>query len=265
MKKNFYFSIICLVILVFLSVFAPILTSFSPTDIDLYNISVPPNKIHILGTDELGRDIFSRLLYSGRVSLLIGSLSAIIQVTLGFFIGGLSGYFGGKIDTIFMRFTDAMMCFPFFLLAISLTCLVGPGLLNIILIIGFTMWTSCARILRSEVLKIKQMDFITLAHFWGLSDFRIITKHIFPNLINSVVVIMVIAIAESILAESALSFLGLGVDPNTPTWGMMLNNAQNMQILQYEPWQWIPAGIFIFLTVLNINLLGESIQSYFEN
>lgn len=249
-----------IVMLIIMSVGAPIFTDYSISETDLYRIRSAPTREHILGTDELGRDVFTRLLYGGRVSLMVGVASMTLQLVIGVVMGAAAGYFGGFADKIIMRMIDIIMCFPFFVIAISVAAIAGPNVRNLILIIGLLMWPNIARIVRAEILSLKENDYIMAARAIGLSPGEIILHHVFPNIISPVLVAATLAIANGILTEASLSFLGMGVKLPKPSWGNMLIAAQNIGTLQREWWLWVPAGILVILTVLSINFLGDGLR-----
>ncbi|WP_459129559.1 oligopeptide ABC transporter permease [Guggenheimella bovis] len=259
-NKLALFGMGILLLFVLASIFAPLIAPYKIDDIDLFNIESAPGENHILGTDDLGRDVFSRLIYGGQVSITIGILASLSQVLIGVLIGALAGYYGGWLDNVIMRIVDTIMCFPFFIVAIVMAAFVGPSLKNIILIIAIIYWTNVTRIVRAEVLSLKKREFIEAAKAFGLNDFEIIFRHIIPNVLAPVTVYATLAIANGILTEAALSFLGLGVKPNVPSWGNMLAAAQNLRILQYEWWMWVPPGIMVLLTVLSINFVGDGLR-----
>lgn len=261
-KKNKFaiMGTIILFILLLLSLLAPFLTDMDISKVDLSNISSPPKGTHILGTDEVGRDIFARLIYGGRVSLLVGVVATFIQVTIGVTLGAIAGYFGGKIDFIIMRLVDIFMCFPFLVIAITLAAILGPSIWNVIIIIGVLSWTGIARIVRAEILTIREMEYIQASKALGLNWAEIIIKHVIPNVIPSILVASTLSIAGGILTESALSFLGLGVKLPQPSWGNMLSSAQNMSTLKNQWWQWLPPGLCVLLTVLSINFIGDALR-----
>lgn len=246
--------------LVLLSVCAPLLTDYTISETDLFNIKMAPSSEHILGTDELGRDVFTRLLYGGRVSIIVGIASMTVQLVIGVIMGAIAGYFGGIADKIIMRIIDVIMCFPFFVIAVSVAAILGPGVRNLIIIIGFLMWPNIARIVRAEILSLKENDYIMAAKAMGLSSFEIIKNHILPNVMSPILVAATLAIANGILTEASLSFLGIGVKLPEPSWGNMLIAAQNIGTLQREWWLWIPAGSLIILMVLSINFVGDGLR-----
>lgn len=246
--------------LVLLSICAPLLTDYTISQTDLFNIKMAPSSKHILGTDDLGRDVFTRLLYGGRVSIIVGIASMTVQLVIGVIMGAIAGYFGGIAEKIIMRIIDVIMCFPFFVIAVSVAAVVGPGVKNLIIIIGFLMWPNIARIVRAEILALKENDYIMAAKAMGLSSFEIIKSHILPNIMSPILVAATLAIANGILTEASLSFLGIGVKLPQPSWGNMLIAAQNIGTLQREWWLWIPAGSLIILMVLSINFVGDGLR-----
>ncbi|MEW8954995.1 oligopeptide ABC transporter permease [Clostridium sp.] len=259
-NKLAFIGLVILSVLLLLSIVAPLITNIDMNKVDLSNISSSPSKDHILGTDEMGRDIFARLIYGGRVSLLVGIVGTLMQMLIGVTLGALAGYFGGVIDFIIMRIVDIFMCFPFFVIAITMAAILGPSLLNVIIIIGVLSWTSIARIVRAEILTLKNMEYIEASKAMGLTPLEIILSHILPNIMPSILVAATLSIANGILTESALSFLGMGVKLPQPSWGNMLSAAQNMSTLQNEWWQWLPPGLCVLLTVLSINFLGDGLR-----
>ena len=242
------------------AVLAPILAPYEINEVDLFNIESAPSREHLLGTDDLGRDVFSRLLYGGRISMSVGLLASLSQIILGTLAGAIAGYYGGLVDSVIMRVVDVIMCFPFFIVAIALASFVGPSMRNIIFIIALIYWTNVARIVRGEVLSLKKREFIEAARAFGLRNQEIIRIHIVPNVMASVTVYATLAIANGILTEASLSFLGLGVKPGIPSWGNMLSSAQSMRVLQSQWWLWIPPGLMVLLTVLSINFLGDGLR-----
>lgn len=262
MKKNKLILIgtSILTTLIIVSFIGPLFIKQDISSVDLYNISSPPSGEHLLGTDDLGRDVLARLLYGGRVSLLVGVFATMLQVMIGTILGVIAGYLGGAIDAIIMRIVDIVMCFPFFIVAIALAAIVGPSVVNLIIIIAILSWTDIARIVRAEVLSIKERDFIMASKAIGFNNLDIILKHIIPNVLSSILVATTLSMATAILMEASLSFLGMGVKPPMPSWGNMLTSAQNMRTLSSEWWLWIPPGFMIIISVLAINFLGEGLR-----
>lgn len=253
-------GMVIIIVIVIMSVFAPVFTQQNPNQTDLMNIRGGPDAAHILGTDDLGRDIFSRLLYGGRISIAVGLTSMLLQVLIGVTIGTIAGYFGGLVDKVIMRFVDIIMCFPFFVIAIALAAVIGGSMTNLVLIIGMLMWPGIARIVRGEVLVIKENEYIMGAKALGLNSCEIIIHHVIPNVLSSILVASTLAVANGILMEATLSFLGLGVNPPAPSWGNMLVAAQNMSVLKHQWWMWIPAGTVVVLMVLAVNFLGDGLR-----
>ena len=249
-----------LIIFVLAAIFVPFLSSYGRDSIDLMNIESQPSLKHLFGTDELGRDVFTRLLYGGRISLGIAVSATALQLLIGVTLGCISGFYGGWIDNVIMRIVDTIMCFPFFVIAITVAALAGPSVWNVILIIGLLQWTGVARIVRAEILSLKQSEFIEAARAMGLNGFEIIINHLLPNTLSPVIVNATLAVAQGILMEAGLSFLGLGVKQPQPSWGNILSAAQSMRVLQYEWWLWIPAGVLVFLSVLSINFVGDGLR-----
>ncbi|MBB6631865.1 oligopeptide ABC transporter permease [Clostridium algidicarnis] len=255
---------VLILILVVFSIIAPLIISKDINKVDLMNISMSPSKDHILGTDEMGRDVFARLVYGGRVSLTVGMLGMLIQIFIGTTLGIIAGFYGGVVDSIIMRIVDVFMCFPFFVIAIAMAAILGPNIWNVIIIIGVLSWTGIARIVRAEILKLKKSEYIEAAHALGIKNIRILLKHLLPNIIPSVIVASTLSIASGILTEASLSFLGMGVKPPQPSWGNMLAAAQNMRTLQSEWWLWIPPGLCVFLTVMSINFMGDGMRDFLD-
>lgn len=245
---------------VLLSVFAPLFTPYDPNQTDLPSMRAAPSAQHILGTDDLGRDVFARLLYGGRISIAVGLASMLLQIAIGVTVGAAAGYFGGFADKVIMRFVDLIMCFPFFVIAIALASVLGGSIVNLILIIGMLMWPGIARIVRAEVLVIKESEYIMASRALGLNSWEILVRDVLPNILSSILVASTLSIASGILMEATLSFLGLGVRPPDPSWGNMLVAAQNMAVLKNQWWMWIPAGSAVVLMVLSINFLGDGLR-----
>lgn len=240
------------------SLLAPLITPWDPAAINAYQVLLPPSASHWMGTDELGRDVFSRVIFGTRISLYVGFVAVGIAVIIGTVAGLLAGFYGGWIDGILMRFVDIMLCFPTFFLILAVIALLEPSIWNIMLIIGVTGWMGVARLVRAEVLSIKERDYIMAARTIGASDARIIFRHILPNAAAPVLVAATLGIAGAILTESALSFLGIGVQPPTPSWGNILTSGKDY--LEFAWWLSLFPGLAILVTVLAYNLLGEGIR-----
>ncbi len=237
---------------------APFLAPADPDAIDLARILEPPSGEHLLGTDPLGRDVLSRMIWGTRVSLLVGFVSVGIALTIGISIGALSGYYRGWIDDLLMRFTDMMLAIPTYFLILTIIAIRGPSLVMIMAVIGATSWMGLARLVRGEFLSLKEGDYVSAARAMGASDLRIILRHILPNALSPVYVSAILRVAGAILLESGLSFLGLGVQPPTPSWGNMLTAGKDN--IEIAWWLSLFPGLAILLTVLGFNLLGEGLQ-----
>ncbi|MEF2967861.1 oligopeptide ABC transporter permease [Paenibacillus sp. M1] len=252
-------GLIVLGILTLCAIFAPFITAYKPTAIT-ESFGAPPSLQHWLGTDQVGRDQFSRLIYAARVSLAVGLGSILISVIIGTVLGLVSGYFGGWVDSVIMRLTDIFMSFPYIMLILVVASIVGPGLTNIILILGVLGWPGVARLVRGNVLSVKESDFVKAGRVLGFGRTRIIFSHILPNVVAPILVYATSGVAGAILDEAALSFLGLGVQPPTPSWGNMLASAQSLTVLTSQPWLWVPPGLMIILIVLSINFVGDALR-----
>jgi peptide/nickel transport system permease protein len=238
----------------FPSVFAPA----DPSRIDTTRILAPPSSAHPLGTDELGRDVLSRMVHGTRISLQVGFVAVGISTAIGLLVGLSGGYFGGRTDAILMRFVDVMLCFPTFFLILSVIAFLGPSIYNIMFVIGLTSWMGVARLVRAETLSLKERDFVAAARAQGAGDARIIVRHILPNALAPVLVSATLGVAGAILVESGLSFLGIGVQPPTPSWGNILTAGKDN--IESAWWLSLYPGLAILVTVLGYNLLGEGIQ-----
>ena len=246
---------------VIVAIFAPLIAPYDPGRIDIENILTPPSKCHILGTDSLGRDLFSRMVYGTRISLLVGLIAVGISAFIGIILGSIAGYYGKWVDTAIMRFVDIMLCFPTFFLILAVISLLSPSIINIMIIIGLTSWMGVSRLIRAEILSLKERDFIYAEKAIGASDYRIITAHLIPNAIAPVLVSITLGVAGAILVESSLSFLGIGVQPPTPSWGNILSEGKSVMGAAW--WMILYPGMAIFITVLGYNLLGEGMREKF--
>lgn len=259
-NKLAIFGSVVLIILILLAIIAPIISPYGRDTVDLLNIESAPTAQHILGTDELGRDVFVRLIYGGQVSLSVGVVAIIIQLVIGIALGAIAGYFGGIADKVIMRLVDMVLCFPFLVIAITMASILGPSIWNVMIIIGILGWPKITRIVRAEILSLKEREFIEAAKALGLDSKDIILKHLIHNIYAPIIVYGTLGIAQGILYESFLSFLGMGVTQPQPSWGNMLTAAQNMRVLQSEWWLWIPPGLCVFLTIVSINFLGDGLR-----
>jgi peptide/nickel transport system permease protein len=245
-------------LLFFLSFFAGFITPYEPDTLDLYNVLMPPSAEHWLGTDDLGRDVLTRMIYGARISLKVGFVSVGIAVVIGTVIGLVAGYYGGWIDNVLMRFVDIMLCFPTFFLILAVIALVGQSIWYIMAIIGLTGWMGVTRLVRAELLSLRERDFVLAARTLGASDFRIIFRHILPNAMSPVLISATLGVAGAILTESALSFLGIGVPPPTPSWGNILTSGKDY--IEFAWWLTLFPGLAIMVTVLSYYLVGEGIR-----
>jgi peptide/nickel transport system permease protein len=247
--------VLCLVLL---AVLAPALAPWDPYRPDVKKILEPPSPKHLLGTDQLGRDVFSRMLYGSRVSLAVGFVSVGIATAIGIMLGSLAGYNGGWLDGFVMRMVDLMLVFPRFFLLLAVLAFLKPSIWTIMMVIGFTGWMGVTRLVRAEFLSLKEREFVIWSQSIGASGFRIVWRHILPNAMAPVLVAMTLGIPAAILTESGLSFLGLGVQPPFATWGNILNEGKDT--IEIAWWLSLYPGLAILVTVLSYNLLGEGIR-----
>jgi peptide/nickel transport system permease protein len=253
-----------LVIMTAIAVLAPVLAPYPPNEVNLISISQPPSSEHWFGTDQVGRDTLSRAMYGARISLSVGVVAVTIYLAIGFLLGAMAGYSGGYVDAAIMRFTDIMMCFPTFVLILILVGMVGPNITNIMLVLGLFGWPPICRLVRGQVLQLREMEYVQAARALGGSRPYVMFKHILPNVIGPLTVAGSLGIASAILAEAGLSFLGLGVTQPTPSWGSMLNEARNPGTLSTQPWLWMVPGILISLAVLGANFIGDGLRDAFD-
>lgn len=255
---------VILSILAIAAILAPLLAPYDPNAINLVSMSQAPSWQHLLGTDTVGRDTLSRALYGARISLSVGVLAVAMYLAIGFVLGALSGYLGGFVDSLIMRFTEIMMCFPTFVLILILVGMVGPNVANIILVIGLFGWPGVARLVRGQVLQLRELEYVTAARAIGGTSRYVLFRHILPNVIGPLTVAGSLGIAGAILSEAGLSFLGLGVVKPMPSWGSMLSEARNPATLATQPWLWLAPGILISLAVLSANFIGDGLRDAFD-
>lgn len=257
-------GLVIIAVWILVAILAPLLTSYDPTKVDVVSSFLPPVfskggvPAHPLGTDEVGRDILSRLIYGSRISLIVAIMSGVLSLLIGTTIGLIAGYFGGKIDTVCMRVVDVMLAFPFMFMALCFMVALGSGLGNIILVLGITGWVPYARTIRADVLSIRKRDYILAAEIAGCGNLRVIRTHILPNVIDSAIVITTMQMANTILSEAALTFLGMGLPASIPSWGQMI--ASGRSYLYTAWWLTMIPGIAIFLVSLSINFVGDWIR-----
>jgi peptide/nickel transport system permease protein len=254
-------GLIILAIFLLVAIFASLLAPYDPNEMSLDMMSAPSFQ-HLLGTDDLGRDLFSRIIWGTQVSLFVGFITVAISMIVGVFLGVWAGYYGGWIDMIIMRYIDLQWAFPNFIIAVYLVAVFGTGLLNIIIAISLAFLDDFARVARSMVLTIKEQPYIDAARVQGTSDFRIMFKHILPNSVGPIIVQASVSISYAILGEASLSFLGLGVNANTPTWGLIL--ADGRSFISQAWWLGVFPGLAIMLIVLSINFIGDAVRDAFD-
>ena len=257
------FCLALLAVMVLMALLAPVISPYSPQK-PTGQFNQPPSSQHILGTDKIGRDMFSRILYATRISLLVGFLATAISTAIGVLLGLVSGYFGGAVDKAIMGFTDMVMSFPYILLVLVAAAIFQPGMWSIILILGFVDWPGVARLVRGNVLSLRETNFIKGDVTAGMPRRYILFSEILPNTIAPVLVYATSVFALSILDEAALSFLGMGVQPPTPSLGNLLNGAESLSILTGKPWLWVPAGAVIVLLAVCINFVGDALRDAFD-
>jgi peptide/nickel transport system permease protein len=239
---------------------APVVAANDPYKVDISAYRSGPAANHPLGTDSSGRDVFSRLLYAGRVSLSVGLVAVAIYTLIGVILGAFSGFYGGWLDSCIMRLADIVLSFPALILIITVVSVLGPSIYNIMIVIGLLGWPPIARIVRALFLSLREREFVLASRIVGVSNGRIIFRHMLPNALAPVIVAATFGMANAILLEAGLSFLGLGVQPPTPSWGNMLKDAQSLTVLESMPWLWIPPGTMIALAVLSINFIGDGLR-----
>jgi peptide/nickel transport system permease protein len=258
MRLSLIIGIIIIAILSLVAIFAPVISPYDPAAIDGDSLLVAPSFKHLMGTDSLGRDLFSRIVFGARISLTIGLIAVGIATIIGIILGSIAGFYGRWVDSLIMRFVDLMLCFPTFFLILAVIAILEPSIFNIMVIIGLTSWMGTARLIRAEILSLKEREFIQAARAIGASNLRIILRHLIPNAIAPVMISAILGIAGAILVESALSFLGLGVQPPTPSWGNILIEAKSTLGIAW--WLTLYPGLFILITILSFNLIGEGLR-----
>ncbi|MCB1741228.1 MAG: ABC transporter permease [Gammaproteobacteria bacterium] len=262
------FGLILMLTLIFVAVFAPYVATHDPLEQDILSRLTPPSFLeggdpsYLLGTDQLGRDLFSRIIYGARISLMVGLCAVAVSMVIGVLMGLAAGYFGGKVDAIVDFLVNAMLAFPFILLAMTLVIVLGASMENIILALGISNWPIFARVTRIETKKLREQEFVLAAVAQGLSHSRIVLKHILSNLAAPILVIATVEIARAIIRETFLSFLGLGIQPPTPSWGLMLAEGRDYMLTLW--WLSTLPGLAIFLAALGINLVGDALRDLFD-
>ncbi|MGN7408064.1 oligopeptide ABC transporter permease [Sporosarcina sp. SAFN-010] len=258
-------GVICLILIILATVFAPLLTKFDPERGDLLMVDSAPGNGHLLGTDSSGRDNWARLLYGGRISLIVGFSAMLFTLVIGVVTGAVSGYYGGKVDSVIMRAADLVLALPFLVLALTIIALLDNVTIGVfVTIIAITTWPTLTRLIRGAFLSLREEEFITGAKALGASDLRIIWKHFLPNAVGPIIVNATLMMATMIIIESGMSFIGMGIPQPTPTWGNMLSEAQNLRVLRDQPEVWLPPGLGILMTVLSINFIGDGLRDAFD-
>jgi len=251
-------SVLVLLLLVIVVLVGPILSPYNPEHTNLDLRYEPPSPAHVMGTDSLGRDLLTRIMFGGRVSLTIGLLAMTVAITLGIVMGGLAGFYGGVADAVLMRFVDVMLSFPRLFLLILFSVFFGGHFLTVVLLLGALSWMSVARLIRASFLSLKERPYVEAARALGVSGGLIMLRHLLPNALAPIIVAATLGIATAIIAESTLSFLGLGIQPPTPSWGNMLKDAQTDMLI--APWTAVFPGLAIFVTVVAINFVGDGLR-----
>jgi peptide/nickel transport system permease protein len=247
------------------TILAPLITSYDPYNIDLDDKELAPSLSHPFGTDSLGRDIFSRVVFGARISLKVGVLAMSISVLIGTVLGAMAGFYGGGVDTALMRLTDIFLAMPAALLALAVMAVFeNPSVNKIFLVLGFIGWTTVARLVRSRVLEIRNEEYVLAAHALGFSRRRVLWRHVMPNSLAPLIVAATIGIAGNILTEAWLSFLGLGAEPHIPSWGRMITEGQPYLATASRPWIYVFPGLALFVTVMGFNLLGDGLRDILD-
>jgi peptide/nickel transport system permease protein len=249
-----------MVLIVIAALFAPWIAPHDPNHVDLMEAREGPSKAHPLGSDVVGRDVLSRLVYGSRVSLSVGLVAVSIYVIIGTFLGAMAGFFGGWVDMIISRLIDAVLSFPVLMLILVIVGTLGPSIFNIMIVLGLLGWPEVARIVRGQTLSVREELYVLSSEAAGAGSRRIIIKDIIPNILSPIIVNATFGVARAILIEAGLSFLGMGVQPPTASWGNMLNDAQSLSILESMPWMWVPPGMIIFIATISINFMGDGLR-----
>jgi len=254
------FGLATIILLGVVAIAAPVLAPYPYYEQDLTRWRESPTEAHWLGTDSFGRDVLSRLIYGARVSLSVGLIAVSIYETIAIILGSLAGYYGGTVDWLIMRLVDVVMTFPWLIIIIFMVTILGPSIYNTMLAIAILGWTGPTRLVRGQILSLREMDYVMAARSIGVQDWRIITRHVLPGVVGPLVVHATFGVAGAILTEAALSFLNLGVLPPAASWGNMMTKAQELVILEQMPWLWIPPGICIMMAVLSVNFIGDGLR-----
>ena len=249
-------------LIVIVAIVAPLIAPYNLKMSDLKYALIPPGAQFLLGTDQYGRDILSRLIYGSRLSLMVGLIAQTINTLIGVTLGLFSGYYGGKIDDSVMGLTNIVLSMPILILSLAIMAILGPGIINLLIALGAVGWTYTCRVTRAETLSIREKDYIEAARVLGCSTFRILRKHVLPNILGPILVIATLGVADIILMAATLSFLGVGAQPGTPEWGAMLSRGRDY--LYYAPWISIFPGVALFITILGLNTLGDGLRDFLD-
>ena len=255
---------IVVVVMSLMSICAPLLTNIDPTVTDMANINRSPGGLHLLGTDSIGRDLFSRLLYGGRISISIGIISALTTSLIGTVLGLIAGYFRGIIDSILVRISEVVQTVPMIILVMVIVTIIGPGVRNMVVVFSLTGWMTVFRIVRNEVLRLREETYVEVNRAFGISDAKIMFSQILPNTLSPIIVATTINVAFFILSETELSFLGLGVPTNISTWGTIINGAKSLSVIENQWWLWIIPGAVISLFIMSINFFGDPLRDVLD-
>jgi peptide/nickel transport system permease protein len=254
-------GLIIVAIIIVLAIFAPLFSPWNPNFVDLdHGARMPPDSVHILGTDVSARDVWSRVLYGGRTTIIVGFAAVSLYLILGTLVGLVAGFYGGVADQVLMRLTDTILAIPALLMIIVFVSVVGPSIYSVIVVIGLLNWGPTARLVRGQLLVLRESEFIAAEKVIGVRGRVILFRHILPNILGPLTVVATFGVASAVLLEASLSFLGLGVSPPVSSWGNMVSPAINPVILNDVPWQWMPAAVMITLTVLGVNFIGDGLR-----
>lgn len=253
-------SLCVLLLVIVLALMAPWIERYSPTQSHLQAFEAPPSAEHFLGTDNAGRDVWSRLLWGARTSLTVAAAAVAISIVIGTLVGAAAGYYGGVVDSVLMRITDGFIAFPDIVLVLMLASILGPSIRNVIIVIGILGWTGMARLVRGQFLILREQDWVLAARSIGASNGRLITRHLIPHVFTQIAVAATFGAAGATLTEAGLSYLGLGVQPPAPSWGSMLSDAQSVHVLQNVPWSWMAPGFTLTIVVLSVSYVGETLR-----
>lgn len=261
-NKQLVMGTFIVISIIIIAIFAPFIAPSDPVKNNLLNSLEAPGKKHLLGTDSLGRDQLSRIIYGSRISLMLGFTTQLINTIIGVILGVTAGYFGGRLDNFIMSLTNIMLSIPALILGLTIMAVLGPGMINIFIALGFTLWTYTCRLARAQTMVIKEKEFVKAAKAMGASDFSITVRHVIPHIIGPILVIATFGAASAILLEASLSFLGIGVQPPNPSWGAMLSRGR--EYIWTAPWLMIYPGLFLMITILGLNLMGDGLRDYWD-